>query len=543
MLPIILDAAIRSTVLAAAVFLGLKLFRITNPHIQMAAWQLVLMTSLLMPFLIESMAFTLPAATLPIPQIISTSPVLSFAPTAGQTLPVTSSPQNIDWRTVCSCLYFLGAGLLTVRLLVGIALAWRLCRAAWPVLEDWTAGRDVRVDASVTAPVTVGSTILLPAAYASWAVVKCRAVMAHESAHVSRGDFYVSVLAAINRAVFWFSPLAWWLNSRLAYLAEARSDAAVIEDIDDRLRYAEILLDLGSRASRSSAGLAMARPQTVRRRVECVLAETILPSKMGWRKWLAMAACILPLATIAAGAIAQAPSPGQENKPMTLNSETVTQLREEQAKPRKEIQVDPDIFDNYTGYYQLTPTAIFTVRRIGDQLFVELTGQPSYQVYAESTHKFFYKVGPAQISFITDEQGRATGLVLHQNGFERPAKRIDQEEAQRVADNLTERIREGTPMPGSEAALRHQIEAMIRGQGKADYSEMTEELAAVSRAQISNLWAALSALGALESITFRGVGSQGWDVYEVKFANGISIWRIMLAPDGKVSGLLFQAGP
>jgi hypothetical protein len=60
MLPIILDAAIRSTVLAAAVFVGLKLLRITNPHIQMAVWQMVLVASLLMPILIETTAFTLP---------------------------------------------------------------------------------------------------------------------------------------------------------------------------------------------------------------------------------------------------------------------------------------------------------------------------------------------------------------------------------------------------------------------------------------------------------------------------------------------------
>jgi hypothetical protein len=31
----------------------------------------------------------------------------------------------------------------------------------------------------------------------------------------------------------------------------------------------------------------------------------------------------------------------------------------------------------------------------------------------------------AQISFQTDEQGRAVGLVLHQNGWDMPAERID----------------------------------------------------------------------------------------------------------------------
>ena len=49
--------------------------------------------------------------------------------------------------------------------------------------------------------------------------------------------------------------------------------------------------------------------------------------------------------------------------------------------------------------------------------------------------------------------------------------------------------------------------------------------------------------GQLQSISFRGVGTSGWDVYEAKFANSLSIWRIFMTPDGKISGLLIQAGP
>ena len=58
-----------------------------------------------------------------------------------------------------------------------------------------------------------------------WDLAKRRAVLAHEGAHVANRDFYVLLLASLNRAVFWFSPFAWWQLARLAELAEIISDA------------------------------------------------------------------------------------------------------------------------------------------------------------------------------------------------------------------------------------------------------------------------------------------------------------------------------
>jgi hypothetical protein len=93
-------------------------------------------------------------------------------------------------------------------------------------------------------------------------------------------------------------------------------------------------------------------------------------------------------------------------------------------KERKEIAVDPKLFDGYVGQYQLAPNFILTVTREGDQLFAQATGQPKFQIYPESQRDFFYKVVDAQITFETDASGRATSLTLHQNGANMPAKRI-----------------------------------------------------------------------------------------------------------------------
>jgi CubicO group peptidase (beta-lactamase class C family) len=95
------------------------------------------------------------------------------------------------------------------------------------------------------------------------------------------------------------------------------------------------------------------------------------------------------------------------------------------AKEHKEITVDPKLFDGYVGTYQLAPTFILTVTREGDHLFVQATGQSKLEVFPEGDRDYFYKVVDAQITFLTDANGRATELILHQNGLDPHAKRME----------------------------------------------------------------------------------------------------------------------
>ena len=92
---------------------------------------------------------------------------------------------------------------------------------------------------------------------------------------------------------------------------------------------------------------------------------------------------------------------------------------------RTEVKVDPVLFDRYVGQYQLAPSAILTVTRDGSQFFVQLTGQPRFDIFAESEKKFFLKVVDAQLTFETDTQNKAVAVVLHQNGRDQRAPRIE----------------------------------------------------------------------------------------------------------------------
>ncbi|MBV8544022.1 MAG: serine hydrolase [Acidobacteria bacterium] len=94
-------------------------------------------------------------------------------------------------------------------------------------------------------------------------------------------------------------------------------------------------------------------------------------------------------------------------------------------KQRHEVKIDPAVLDRYAGRYELAPTFVITVTRDGDHVFAQATGQPNFEIFAEDDRNFFYKVVDAQITFVVDATGRATSLVLHQNGANVPGKRIE----------------------------------------------------------------------------------------------------------------------
>jgi CubicO group peptidase (beta-lactamase class C family) len=94
-------------------------------------------------------------------------------------------------------------------------------------------------------------------------------------------------------------------------------------------------------------------------------------------------------------------------------------------KEHKQATVDPKLFDGYVGRYQLAPNFIISITRDGDHLFEQATGQPKFEIFPEGERDYFLKVVDAQITFVTDNQAPATELILHQNGRDQHAKRVE----------------------------------------------------------------------------------------------------------------------
>ncbi len=303
------EAALRALALALVIGLVMRVMRIHNPHVQLAVWRAVLIGAIALPLV---MPFAV-LRVLPAPAPVASAPTFTIppiGPSFGEYVPpdVVANAAPFDWHVLILPVYALVAGAMLLRLGIGLFLTWRLRGAAYPVRENWTADADVRVSEALHAPVTVGATILIPADYAAWSDEQRRAVLAHESAHAARGDFHFQVMAGVYRALFWFSPLAWWLHDRLADLAEVASDAEAAGTLEKRASYAAILLDFAAKPRRAGLiAVGMARRETVRRRIERILAETVLPTRIPRRAQAGIAAAVVPLVLGAAVSFAQAP--------------------------------------------------------------------------------------------------------------------------------------------------------------------------------------------------------------------------------------------
>ena len=98
---------------------------------------------------------------------------------------------------------------------------------------------------------------------------------------------------------------------------------------------------------------------------------------------------------------------------------------------------------------------------------------------------------------------------------------------------LSARIQSQKPLPSSEVALRRLLEGIQAG--NPPYEGMSSQLEQYVRQHLPGVQLVASFLGAIRSLEFRGVGSEGWDQYDVHGEHGTSRWRILLSADGKIA--------
>jgi D-alanyl-D-alanine carboxypeptidase len=97
-----------------------------------------------------------------------------------------------------------------------------------------------------------------------------------------------------------------------------------------------------------------------------------------------------------------------------------------------------------------------------------------------------------------------------------------------------------SPDPGAEAALRRHIESVQRG--APNYDDMTPQVADMIRSQPAPL-EIIAGLGEIRSIVFKGKGPQGGNIFDVETTKGVSEWRILLNPEGKIAVIFFRVEP
>ena len=215
--------------------------------------------------------------------------------------PPPSGPFSVGWSKIAAAIYFAGVLLFVLRFTVGLAFGRKLQRAsrlipdpriklrlaAFARASGLSSVPRAAESELISVPLTMGvlhATILLPAGWREWDDAKLDAVVAHEVSHVARRDALTQRLSLLHRAIFWFSPLAWWLDRRLADLAEQASDEAALICGADRKDYARTLLEFFEALQAAPGrvwwqGVAMAKAGQAEKRLERIL---------GWKGSVAM---------------------------------------------------------------------------------------------------------------------------------------------------------------------------------------------------------------------------------------------------------------
>lgn len=85
-------------------------------------------------------------------------------------------------------------------------------------------------------------------------------------------------------------------------------------------------------------------------------------------------------------------------------------------KLRVAVPIAPAAFDKLVGRYVMAPGLEMTIRRDGERMLGQMTGQSPVEIFAESATTFFFKVVDAQLTFAVDGEGRGTAVTLHQYG-------------------------------------------------------------------------------------------------------------------------------
>jgi DNA-binding CsgD family transcriptional regulator len=103
-----------------------------------------------------------------------------------------------------------------------------------------------------------------------------------------------------------------------------------------------------------------------------------------------------------------------------------------------------------------------------------------------------------------------------------------------------ERVSAAGPVPtaGTETALRRLVAGLASG--SPDYDRLSPRFAEVVRRDLPRTQPLFSSMGELRSVTFRGRGEIGDDIYNLVFANGGVMMSAALDADGRMVGGILQ---
>ena len=169
-----------------------------------------------------------------------------------------------------------------------------------PILAEAQAHRRLEIctSSSVRVPAAIG--YFRPAVvFPEWALreipsAELNAIMAHELAHLRRWDDWTNLVQKIVKAIFFFHPAVWFIDSRLSLEREMACDDAVLAANFSPRTYAESLIGLAEksflRRGVQLAQAAVSHVQQLKMRIAQILRKDRQGSAGTWKPAAAMMA-------------------------------------------------------------------------------------------------------------------------------------------------------------------------------------------------------------------------------------------------------------
>ena len=326
------------------------------------------------------------------------------------------------WGGVLAVATLGGTGVGLLRLVAGL-WAVRTCRRRGRAVEDrgMTALLDdlrgamgcrprveLREVADLTTPATAGwrrPVVLLPDDWRGWNAAERRAVLAHELAHVVRGDYAAGLVARLAVVLNTYHPAVRWLAGRLQLQQEQAADALGARFAGGRARYLVALSRLALKQDGRSlywpAREFLAGRGTLIRRIAMLrdpsgTGSIERPASGPWRLWTSLALLGLTVGV----ATLRGPARGAEGDPPAPAAKSPTQAANSPVTPFY-------VPEGVSGLVVFRPAA--TVRRSGMDKVVPLLSEVmgidlsdlSRQFKVDTSRPGFLKLGCGDVEWVT----------------------------------------------------------------------------------------------------------------------------------------------
>src|SRR6185312_8314401 len=240
-----INSVFLGVLIAGLAWVLLRVFSSGNSKTRFAVWLAVLLAVVGLPLLGWTAA-----------------PVSAAAP-FGPHLSVSSS-----WAEYALVTWGIISAIGIIRIGIGLLRLTALRRRCRPVsihalpaeaqklFRNFACRRHVEVFFSeeVKAPTAIGffhPAILLPIwALDNLSAVELRAVLLHQLGHLSRFDDWTNLVQKLARAVLFFHPAVWWIDSKLCLEREIACDDLVVAQSGDSRSYAQCLISLAEKSMR-----------------------------------------------------------------------------------------------------------------------------------------------------------------------------------------------------------------------------------------------------------------------------------------------------